>query len=66
LQVTANNPGDSFTVQVLNENNLLDSTINDGGLFAVGSSSATAANSLTISATSTARGNMAFAAYGSK
>ncbi len=63
LQIPATNPGDSLTIQVLNENNQTDTTANDGGLFAIGSSSANPASSLTVTAANTSQGPMAFAAY---
>ncbi len=63
LQIPANNPGDTFTVQVLNENNQTDTTAADGGLFAIGDVSGNAANTLTVSAASDISPPMSFAAY---
>jgi len=62
LQISASNPGDSFNVQVLNENNQTDQTTADGGLFAVGGVPANAASSITVTAADTSP-PMAFAAY---
>ncbi len=50
LRIPASNPGDSLTVQVLNENNQLDQTPNIGGLFAVGDVPGNAANTLSVTA----------------
>jgi pimeloyl-ACP methyl ester carboxylesterase len=61
LQIPASNPGDSFTVQVLNENNQADTTAAVGGLFAIGDVPGNAANSLNVTAESP--GPMAFATY---
>jgi pimeloyl-ACP methyl ester carboxylesterase len=62
LQIPASNPGDSFSVEVLNENFQLDTTANDGGLFAIGAAPSSAANTLTVTAANTSP-PMAFAAY---
>jgi hypothetical protein len=65
LRIPANSVGEQFTITVINDQGQQStSSIEDGGLGAIGTSSFTASQ-LTILAVSTTSGPMAFAIYGS-
>ena len=65
LRIPANSVGEEFTITVINdEGQQSASSIEDGGLGAIGTSSFTASQ-LTVTAIGTTKGPMAFAIYGS-
>ena len=65
LRIPANSVGEQFTITVINDQGQQStSSIEDGGLGAIGTTSFTASQ-LTVTAVSTTSGPMAFAIYGS-
>src|SRR5215469_17490039 len=65
LRIPANSAGEQFTITVINDQGQQStSSIEDGGLGAIGTSSFTSSQ-LTVTAVSTTSGPMAFAIYGS-
>lgn len=65
LRISANSVGEQVTITVINDQGQRStSSIEDGGLAAIGTNSFTASQ-LTVTAISTAKGPMAFAIYGS-
>ena len=63
LRIPASSVGQQFTVTVIDGISPSTSIVNDGGVFALGGSPASAANSLAVTAVTTSAGAEAFAIY---